>query len=110
MTEMVVTYWMQAGFGVVCTALAAAFRWLTIDARRRRTEAALQRRALMTLLHDRLYQACIRAIAAGEITGSELSNLGELYQAYHALGGNGTGTELYGRAKALPMRDNKEEQ
>lgn len=28
-----------------------------------------------------------------------------LYKSYHALGGNGTGTELYTRAKALPIRE-----
>lgn len=27
------------------------------------------------------------------------------YRRYHALGGNGTGTELYNRAKALPIRN-----
>ena len=27
----------------------------------------------------------------------------DLYKSYHALGGNGTGTELYNRAKSLPL-------
>ena len=34
-----------------------------------------------------------------------LKNLEYLYKSYHALGGNGTGTELYNRAKALPICD-----
>ena len=29
-----------------------------------------------------------------------------LHRSYHALGGNGTGTELFNRAKALPIHDN----
>ena len=28
-----------------------------------------------------------------------------LYKTYHTMGGNGTGTELYNRAKALPIHD-----
>ena len=32
-------------------------------------------------------------------------NLEYLYRSYHALGGNGTGTELYNRAKALPIKN-----
>ena len=34
-----------------------------------------------------------------------MRNLEYLYRSYHALGGNGTGTELYNRAKALPIRN-----
>lgn len=41
----------------------------------------------------------------GGIDTSGLKNLEYLYKSYHALGGNGTGTELYNRAKALPIRD-----
>lgn len=41
----------------------------------------------------------------GSIDTSGLKNIGYLYKSYHALGGNGTGTELYNRAKALPLCD-----
>ena len=34
-----------------------------------------------------------------------LRNLTYLYKTYHTMGGNGTGTELYNRAKALPIHD-----
>ena len=45
------------------------------------------------------------AIQQGGIDTAGLKNLEYLYKSYHALGGNGTGTELYNRAKALPIRD-----
>ncbi len=32
-----------------------------------------------------------------------MKNIEYLYKSYHALGGNGTGTELYTRAKSLPL-------
>ena len=34
-----------------------------------------------------------------------MRNLEYLYRSYHALGGNGTGTELYNRAKGLPIKN-----
>lgn len=61
--------------------------------------------AVLALLHDRLYQSCTFYIKQGSIDTGGLKNLEYLYKSYHALGGNGTGTELYNRAKALPICD-----
>lgn len=60
---------------------------------------------LLAILHDRLYLACTHYIEKGYIDLPGLKNIEYLYKSYHALGGNGTGTELYTRAKALPIRD-----
>lgn len=59
---------------------------------------------VLALLHDRIYSECYRFLELGYITPDGLRNLGYLYMAYHTMGGNGTGTELYTRAKALPIR------
>lgn len=60
--------------------------------------------AVLALLHDRIYTECYRFMELGYITQDGLRNLGYLYKTYHMMGGNGTGTELYNRAKALPIR------
>ena len=59
---------------------------------------------VLAILHDRIYQACQYYIKQGSIDTGGLKNLEYLYKSYHALGGNGTGTELYNRAKALPIK------
>ena len=59
--------------------------------------------AVLALLHDRIYTECYRFMELGYITQDGLRNLGYLYKTYHMRGGNGTGTELYNRAKALPI-------
>lgn len=59
--------------------------------------------AVLALLHDRIYAECYRFMELGYITQDGLRNLGYLYKTYHMMGGNGTGTELYNRAKALPI-------
>ena len=61
--------------------------------------------AVLALLHDRIYSECYRFIELGYVTQDGLRNLGYLYKTYHVMGGNGTGTELYNRAKALPIHN-----
>lgn len=58
---------------------------------------------LTALLHDRIYRGCMDCLKRGKITEQELFNMEYLYNPYHALGGNGTGTELYERCKDLPL-------
>ncbi len=60
---------------------------------------------LLAVLHDRLYQACRYHLRKGWTTIEEMNNIKHLYGAYHNLGGNGTGTELYERCMDLPLQD-----
>ena len=93
--EFIVQYWAEWAFGLLGTAIIAV---------------AIKYKALLdgvlAILHDRIYQACQHYIQQGYIDASGLKNLEYLYRSYHTLGGNGTGTELYNRAKALPIHDN----
>jgi len=43
-------------------------------------------------------------IEKGEITVSALDNIEGIYNAYHKLGGNGTGTEIYERVRELELK------
>ena len=52
-----------------------------------------------------IYTECYHFLGLGYITPDGLRNLTYLYKTYHTMGGNGTGTELYNRAKALPIHD-----
>lgn len=69
------------------------------------TEYKTIKDGLLAIMHDRLYQSCTFYLKQGHIDMGGLKNLEYLYKSYHALGGNGTGTELYNRAKSLPIRD-----
>lgn len=67
------------------------------------TEYKTIKDGLLAIMHDRLYQSCTYYIKQGHIDLDGLKNIEYLYKSYHALGGNGTGTELYNRVKALPL-------
>jgi len=54
------------------------------------------------LLHDSIYKEYAECVAKGFATVDDVRNIEYLYTPYHALGGNGTGTELYNRIKEMP--------
>ena len=101
MLRDIAEYWMTWAMGLLAGALAVLWRW--VRGKFRRLSAMEQ--ASKALLHDRLYSECTACLARGCIDVEALRNLEYLYTAYHALGGNGTGTELYQRAKGLPTRE-----
>lgn len=61
-------------------------------------------KADLSILHERLFQKCENYIKDGSIRIPDLETVDGLYEAYHALGGNGTGTKLYHDVKNLPVR------
>ena len=63
------------------------------------------KKGVKAMLHDRLYQSARFYIRQGFIDMDGLTNIGLIYEAYHELHGNGTGTDLYNRVRALPIRD-----
>lgn len=67
------------------------------------TEYKTIKDGLLAIMHDRLYQSCTFYIKQGRIDIGGLKNIEYLYKSYHSLGGNGTGTDLYNRVKALPL-------
>lgn len=92
-------------------ASSGLWSFLLYIAQRRDQKQDARTKALKVLLHDAVYHNCEKAIHRGYTTIMEFDNITELYNAYHALDGNGTGTELYNKVRALPIQDTlKEEQ
>lgn len=63
---------------------------------------------VIAILHNKIYTLGKQYIAQEHISVEALDDFEHLYKAYHALGGNGTGTEIYKRVKELPMKQEKE--
>lgn len=99
---------------VIITAVIAVFAstgfWqfvLNRAERKDNTKDALTE-AVLSLLHNRLYELAIKIIKRGRITKDELDELENLYRPYQRLGGNGTGSGLYERAKSQPLAKENE--
>ena len=67
------------------------------------TDEALKE-GLKVLLWFRLDKDAYAALDRGYTTRVELDRISDEYDAYHALGGNGTGTALFEAVKRLPTR------
>ena len=112
MIEFIIKYWLEAAFGLLCAAVAVGFRLVSkklkkrqVEEENRKAEFDTLKEGVLALLHDRLYQGCRYHIHNGQIADDEMKNMEYLYNGYHALGGNGTGTELFERIKKLPLKE-----
>lgn len=56
------------------------------------------------LLHTHLYRLCKDTLAKGYLTEGTCSELKQLYNAYHDIGGNGTAEKLYSECMKLDLR------
>lgn len=108
MIEFIIKYWLELAFGALVSWLMAWNTKRKKEDQKREDEYNALKQAMVAMLHDRLYQACTHYITLGYIPVEKaeeiMDNLNMIYEAYHSLGGNGTGTEIYLRFKALPMK------
>ena len=58
---------------------------------------------MRALLWEQLNEIYAKAKAQNGLSVEERHNLTNVYEAYHALGGNGTGTRLHDEAMNLPV-------
>lgn len=96
---------------ILCTTIVTgAVAYITKSMRKERKErqeekaqAALQKSALLGLLHDSIFQACQFYILTDQIELDEIKNLEKMYIPYKALGGNDVCERLYERCLELPI-------
>ena len=108
MDEFIIKYWLEFVFGIIVGILTACYNKIKAKLNKTEDEYNALKQAMIAMLHDSLYKSCSKYIALGYIPLEKaeeiLDNLKMIYDAYHALGGNGTGTEIYKRFKALPIK------
>ena len=106
-SEIIVKYWLEAALGLAVTALTFCYKKLASRLKKRADEQDAIKTAMIAMLHDRLFAECNKYLSQGHIPVDDaeeiLNNLNILYCAYHALGGNGTGTTLYERVGKLKI-------
>ncbi len=98
LVETIQEYWVQE----VMTVITGALAWLARKVQKWKQEQDLVKQGVLAILHDRLYQACQFYLKRGYCTIDDRDNLEYMFRPYKALGGNGTGEELYNRCLALP--------
>ena len=61
--------------------------------------------ALCALCHDRILEGYKTYKKRGGISPTEFDTITNLYEAYHALGGNGATTAVYQKIRELPIKE-----
>lgn len=103
MLDFIKEYWLEFAFTLIVSLLSILVKRLYSKFKQEITTQKLLKEGMLAILHDRIYQLCTSHIDNGCITVDELENLEYLYNSYHNLGGNGTGTSLFERCKTLKI-------
>lgn len=90
---------------VISFLITAALGWMGKTLFDTIQEQKALKKGVKAVLHDRLYQSARFYLKQGWVDVEGLGNLGIVYEAYHELHGNGTGTTLYNKVKALPVKE-----
>ena len=106
--DWIAKYWLGALFGALTGALGWAVGRLRKRQKAQEAEQAAVKEGMLALLHDRIYSSYAECLKKGYASVDDIKNLEYLYNPYHALGGNGTGTELFRRVKRMPTEPPQE--
>lgn len=107
MREFIVEYWLEVAFGAVVAGFAWGYRRLAkkLSTQRHREDAVAQ--GVQALLRNEVIRIYNHSIDRGGICPIyERESVMSMYGAYHALGGNGTITELVDKLQKMPTERN----
>lgn len=104
MVDFIQRYWLGVFFAGVLSLMGYAWKRFFTRFKKEIDEQRLIKDGVLALLHDRLYQVCKHYSEQEYITAGQLNNIEHLYESYHNLGGNGTGTELFNRCKNMRIK------
>lgn len=87
------------------TLVSGACGWLLKSHKREAARDRAMETGLRTLLRAELLEIHAKYVPLVYIPLEVMEEADRVYQAYHSLGGNGTGTKIYEELKALPTVD-----
>lgn len=120
MITFIVEYWLECLCGILTTGMVAWVKSLQkklekkleekqAELEMKEAEQAALKSGMIALLHNSLHRICNEYLALGYIPVDDaeeiFDNTKMIYEAYHGLGGNGTGTAIYEKFLNLPVRN-----
>ena len=101
MTEVLIDLVENLVFPLVPPVLAWLCGWLVRGHRKEEDRDRAVETGLRTLLRAELLEIHAKCASQGHAPLSVMEEVERIYQAYHSLGGNGTGTKIYEEIKVL---------
>lgn len=102
MPEWIVKYWIEWVFGLLIAALTVVVKSMSGRVKRQQAENQALRDGMRSLLRAQIISSCEHAIRDGWCGARLRDTINDMYESYHALGGNGTVTSIVSQIMALP--------
>lgn len=111
--SFIIKYWLEFLFAAFGGIMVAWCKKLQAKLKQKQKEQDALQQGMIALLHNQLKLLCNQYLSLGYIPVEDateiLDDVRKLYEAYHGIGGNGTGTTIYEKFKALPIKNPKED-
>jgi hypothetical protein len=102
MPEWISRYWVEWVFGLLIAVLTWVVRTLSSRLKQYQTENTALRDGMKALLKAQIIDKCERAQRDGWCGAQYRDSISDLYNSYHALGGNGVVTGIVKKTMELP--------
>ena len=107
MTEWLLKYWAEVFFSLIIMCIITGYKKLTRNVATKFKEQDAIKLGVQALLRDRIVHCYTHYTEKGYCPIYAMDNINALYLQYHALGGNGTITELVDRLRDMPTEIKK---
>ena len=105
MPEWITKYWIEWLFGLIIAGMTWVIRRLGKRIRQEQAENEALRKGMKALLRAKILDNSERAMRDGWCGPRLRDTISDLYDSYHALGGNGTVTSMVNQVMNLPAVD-----
>ena len=103
MWEFVLKYWVEFVFGIIVAALSAGYAKIARRLKEEKTRNQAIENGVRDILRMQILDTYDRCKAAGAISVSRKDAIDSAYVSYHALGGNGTITQVHNELMTMQI-------
>lgn len=103
MWEFIAKYWLEAVFGLIVAGLTAGVTRINKKLKEEKGRNQAIENGVRDILRMQILDTYERCKVSGTITVSRKDAIDSAYNSYHALGGNGTITQVHNELMGMPI-------
>ena len=103
MIEFIAKYWLEFVFGLVATALTAGYAKISKRLKEEKERNKAIENGVRDILRMQILDTYEKCKSNGTISVSRKDAIDSAYNSYHALGGNGTITQVHNELMEMPI-------
>ena len=103
MWDFIAKYWLEFVFGLIVAALSAGYAKISKRLKEEKIRNTAIENGVRDILRMQILDTYDRCKAAGSISVSRKDAIDSAYTSYHALGGNGTITQVHNELMAMQI-------